>query len=208
MDTNHALNCPYGGLPKVRHDEIRDVLANILRQTGVGPVSTEPLLNLPGVNRTKGDIQVRGLLRPGHGTVMDVKVMNTSAPSVSGSTVAAVLQSAETQKETKYRAAAQAQGVSFISLVFGVDGSMGVHANAFLRRVSGLLAMKWNQPYSTTMNWMRARITCAIARASPHCIRGTRYRAPVPLAPYYAGGLGASADDDLIHLLQRDTIED
>jgi hypothetical protein len=83
---------------------------------------------------------------------------------------------------------------------------MGDQAQAFLRRVSGLLATKWHQPYCTTMQWMRARITCALSRASSHCIRGTRYREPTHVATYYPGALGAGAGDDLLHILQRDTI--
>ena len=56
-----------------------------------------------------------------------------------------------------------------------VDGVMGGReASSVINRLGGKLAYKWSKPYSTTLNWIRARTAFAIIRANNRCIRGCR----------------------------------
>ena len=43
FDVEHALSCPTGGFPIIRHNEIRDLLANVMTET-CHDVATEPQL--------------------------------------------------------------------------------------------------------------------------------------------------------------------
>ena len=58
FDMSHALSCPTGGLPSVRHDEIRDTLANILTEV-CSDAATEPMIP-SGDDEKRLDIHTRG----------------------------------------------------------------------------------------------------------------------------------------------------
>ena len=70
FSTTHALSCPTGGLPSVRHDEIRDLLAATMAEVCVD-VKTEPVI--PSVESTatnaedskRLDISARGFWEDG-----------------------------------------------------------------------------------------------------------------------------------------------
>ena len=48
MTMSHALTCPSGGYPSARHNEVRDIISNVLREV-LTDVETEPrLLPLDG----------------------------------------------------------------------------------------------------------------------------------------------------------------
>ena len=42
------------------------------------------------------------------------------------------------------------------------------------KRLASLLCAKWNQPYSSTMAWIRCRLTFSLLRSAIQCIRGAR----------------------------------
>ena len=42
------------------------------------------------------------------------------------------------------------------------------------KRLASLLADQWDQPYSTTMNWLRCTLSFCLLRSSIQCIRGAR----------------------------------
>ena len=62
---------------------------------------------------------------------------------------------------------------SFTPLVFSASGGLGKEATTFYKRLASLLADQWDQPYSTTMNWLRCTIFCLL-QSSIQCIRGAR----------------------------------
>ena len=91
-DINHALNCTTGGFIHKRHNELRDLLANIIRETCFD-VSIEPSLQ-PVVqtnsNRAEDgarlDIAARGFWRTGQRTLFDVRIFNPELPPISTGT--------------------------------------------------------------------------------------------------------------------------
>ena len=44
FDVQHALDCKLGGLRTIQHNEVRDVLAQCMREAGHAPVEVEPKL--------------------------------------------------------------------------------------------------------------------------------------------------------------------
>ena len=44
----------------------------------------------------------------------------------------------------------------------------------FYKRLASLLADKWEQPYSTTLYWLRCSISFSLLRSAIQCIRGAR----------------------------------
>ena len=64
--------------------------------------------------------------------------------------------------------------MSFTPLCVSVDGLLAPEANHFVRRLGDHLSMKWEQPFSVVMSWVRARLSFAILRAALLCARGSR----------------------------------
>ena len=89
MTVNHALTCPSGGYPTARHDELRDVIADVVRCVCVD-VETEPQL-LPfsdesllgnSVNRSaegRLNICARGFLTRQQEAFLDIRVTHLKA---------------------------------------------------------------------------------------------------------------------------------
>ena len=63
---------------------------------------------------------------------------------------------------------------SFTPLVMSLTGGCGNAANICYKRLASMLADKRDQPYSTTLAWMRCKLSFTLLRSAIQCIRGTR----------------------------------
>jgi hypothetical protein len=63
---------------------------------------------------------------------------------------------------------------SFTPLVLSATGGMANEAAVFYKRLASCLATKWDRPYSSTMSWLRCRLTFSLLRSAIQCIRGAR----------------------------------
>ena len=105
--------------------------------------------------------------------MLDIRVVDTDAPSYCHRSVQAVIASAE---EEKYSKAVEARRGYFSPFVVSVDGVVGCEANCVLKRVAEVLSAKWSKPYSLVMNWVRASLSLSIYRATNLCLRGSRVK--------------------------------
>ena len=90
FDVNHAMSCMKGGFIYRRHDDVRDMLANLLKDV-CHDVQVEPhLQSLTGEALTGGanlsdearlDVSVRGFWQRGQRAFYDVRVFNPFAKS-------------------------------------------------------------------------------------------------------------------------------
>jgi hypothetical protein len=62
----------------------------------------------------------------------------------------------------------------FSPFVVSADGLLGKEAKILLRKLSAMLATKWEKPYSEVCGYGNARMSIAIVRAAHLCIRGSR----------------------------------
>ena len=53
---------------------------------------------------------------------------------------------------------------SFIPLVFGTNGGMGLDCHNFLRTLANKLSTKNNEPYASVISWLRIQLSFAILR--------------------------------------------
>lgn len=173
----HALACKKGGLVTLRHNEIRDTVGdmvslvwNDVRKEVVvkdyDPDKDEPALI--------ADLYARGVYERQIAASFDIRVTDTDAQSYCSRSPISVLKSAEVEKKAKYSRACEERHISFTPLVTSVDGLLAPEFENLMKRLSDCLAAKWNKPYSHIMGWTRARLSCAIIRATSMCIRGTR----------------------------------
>ena len=52
-----------------------------------------------------------------------------------------------------------------------MDGAPGRDANQLMKRLSEVLALQWDTSYGEVLGWLRARLSCAIVKATNLCLR-------------------------------------
>ena len=186
FDVNHAMICPRGGFPTLRHNEVRDLTADLL--TEVCPdVEIEPQLqeltgehfSLRTANTEDGarlDVKARGFWENRlQCAFFDVRVFYPNAQSNQSSSLSSAYRKHEMEKKRAYgQRVREVEHGSFTPLVFSSTGGMGREAYSCYKRIASLIAQKRNTQYSQVMNWIWCRLSFALLRSSIMCIRGTR----------------------------------
>lgn len=188
FSVEHALSCPKGGFPSLRHNEIRDLTANLLTEV-CSDVCIEPELQpitgeaLTGASSNTQDGARLDIAANGfwggrfERTYFDVRVFNPHAPSNRQSSLTSCYRKHETLKKRAYeQRVREIEHASFTPLVLSATGGMSNEATAFYKRLASCLAMKWDHSYSSTMSWLRCRLTFSLLRSAIQCIRGARSR--------------------------------
>ena len=177
---------PRGGFPIIRHNEIRDVTATMLTEVchdvlvepDLQPLSGEVLARASSI-RTDGarlDIAVNGLWGGRfERSFLDVRVFNPHAPSNRNSTISSCYRKHELEKKRAYeQRLLEVEHSSFTPLVLSATGGMARQATILYKRLASLLADKWDQPYSSTLCWVRSRLAFSLLRSAIQYIRGAR----------------------------------
>lgn len=105
----------------------------------------------------------------------DVRAFHPHADSYREKTSDQVFKQHENEKKRKYasRVLEIEQG-SFTPLIFSATGGMGTECKIYHKRLAELISIKKCETYSTTMSWIRAKISFALLRCALLCLRGTR----------------------------------
>ena len=181
---NHILNCKNGGYANYRHDNVRNAIAEYLRQI-CKDVTIEPHLipieaeqfQQKGNNADKArlDIAARGLWSTFERTLTDVRIFNPNSESYLAQTLAQLYIQQENQKKRQYlNRVLQVEKGSFSPLVFTTTGGMAPKANRFLKRVAEKISAKTREKYSQVMSNIRTRISFEIMRSVLVAVRGAR----------------------------------
>lgn len=186
FSVDHAMTCPTGGYTSIRHNEVRDVTAWMLKQT-CHDVQVEPHLQpltgevmaLKSANTEPGarlDISACGVWGGRfERTFFDVRVFNPSARSNRTIPIQAAFRKHEKEKKRHYeQRILEVEHSSFTPLVMSATGGMGPLAASFYKRLAAMLAEKQRTPYSKTIQWIRCKLSFALLRTAILCIRGCR----------------------------------
>ena len=186
MTIDHAAVCPTGGYPSLRHNEIRDLLAEVFSAV-ISDVRIEPtLLPLTGesldcatANRSpeaRLDICARGFWSRQQDAFFDVRVTHPSASLLSRSDVLAQLSRNEAQKKRAYlQRVIDVERGTFTPLVFATNGMCASECSRALKNIVQLIVEK--QPelsYAMVMSHLRCRISFILLRWLITCFRGCR----------------------------------
>ena len=166
----HVLSYPKGGFPSIRHNELRDLTSSLLTEA-CNDVCVEPMLQLittevmtrHTANTTEG-VCLNVAMNSFWGgrceqSFLDVRVFNLYAPSNRNTSIEKCFKKYEQEKKRAYEQRfIDVEHASFTPLVFSASGGLGKEATPFFKRLASLLANQWDQPYSTTMNWLRCTL--------------------------------------------------
>ena len=183
---DHALSCARGGYVSLRHNEIRDLLGELLSETCKN-VATEPMLQpLSGEQfssrsavKDEGarlDIRANGFWGTAfESAFFDVRVFNPYARSYRSLTMEQLYRRQEREKCLCYEERVrEVERGTFTPLVFACSGGAGPASTVFLKRLASMLADKHDMPYSQAIGWLRCRVSFALLRACILCVRGSR----------------------------------
>ncbi len=164
-DINHSLICKIGGYVSLRHNTVRDTVAELL-STVCKDVETEPnLLPVPnslqlphGTNRQDGarlDVSARSFWSALDRAFVDVRVLHPQAQSNSSKGIAQMYKSHEISKKREYnQRVLDVEKSCFTPLVFSTTGGMGTEASCFLKRMAEKISIKKDQKYSDVMSFI------------------------------------------------------
>ena len=185
---SHAMSCTLGGYPALRHNEIRDLTATMLRQVAHDVVVEPSLQPLSGerfhLRSTNRNDQARLDVAAGgvwggrfERTFIDVRVFNPMAPSNRKPSLAASYRSHEQEKRRSYeRRVLEVEHGTFVPAVFSTTGGQGKAATALYGRIASMLADKRRESFSVVMAYIRTKLSVALMKSAVASLRGRRHR--------------------------------
>jgi len=185
FDPNHAMTCKTGGFVCMRHDEVRDVTAQMLGEVCRDVRIEPPLIPTEGRNFSlqsantaddaRLDISANSFWVRGQRAFFDIRIFNPMATSNRSQELLSAHTKHENNKMREYgeRVREVEQG-TFTPLVFTTSGGMSPRATIFYSSLAQQLAEKRQQQKSAVVAWMRCRLAFSLLRSSLLCLRGTR----------------------------------
>ena len=189
FDVNHALSCKRGGFVTLRHNEVRNITANLLNEV-CNDVKIEPMLaELDGerIHETTGnrrrearlDVSAVSFWVTGQRAFFDIRVFDLSAQRYRNRELTKCFEMNEKEKKRQYNERVlEVEHGSFTPLVFSSNGGMGRECSTFYKRLSEMFAEKNKQPLHEAIRNIRTKISFSLLRSTIRCIRGSRSRKP------------------------------
>ena len=119
-----------------------------------------------------GDVLVHRLWKRGEEAVFDTQVVNCDAPSRRNYMDSEkILKSCARVKRLHYLRLCVKRRRSFTPLIYSVDGMAGREAQAFEKRITHLLAEKWECHYSEPRRFVRGRMALFMVRSNSLLLR-------------------------------------
>ena len=185
FDLQHALSCKKGGFVSLRHNDLRNSIALLLKNV-CKDVTTEPLLspltgeNLTGQSANKSDearldIHARGFWQTSQSAFFDVRVFNPLAKRHASQDLKKCFEINEREKKRAYNERIlEVEHGSFTPLVFSATGGVGRECDKFLKRLAEMISFKENKTYNAVIAWIRQKISFSLCRSVGICLRGSR----------------------------------
>ena len=180
---DHTLNCKLGGYFTMRHNNIRDLEASLLKDV-CKDIKIEPELMPLGNSVTQSsntaekarlDVSAVGIWNSMERTFIDIRVMHPNSPSYMDTTPDQLYSQHEREKKRMYNdRILQVEKGSFSPLIFTTTGGMGPECTKYHKRVAELLSNKRGESYADVMNFIRTRIRFALLRSTLIAVRGER----------------------------------
>ena len=183
FNVSHSLSCKKGGFVTQRHNELRDLTADLLSEV-CPDVCVEPQLQeLSGEtlsfktsntsDEARLDISARSVWSRNQRAFFDVRVFDPSARRFQSQSLSQAYVTNEKEKKRGYNERVlQVENGTFTPLVFSVHGGMGPECKVFYKRLSSLISEKRSENFAFVSSWIHTRISFALLRSAIMCLRG------------------------------------
>jgi hypothetical protein len=145
------------------------------------PTEANPVIQLAiptndaGIHSQKrGDLLVRGLFQAETDVIIDIQIVNLSAPTHRGRKASTVLQQAERTKQRKYKALCQQQRRMFVPFVMSACGLFAPQASKVITELCKHWVKKYDVHYCRARHFIHQRLDVSLIRSCNLCIRGSR----------------------------------
>ena len=155
--------CPFmpRGFTLIRHNELRDVTAELLQQACHNVKIEPPLEPLTGETFTQRstnitqearlDVSARGVFVAYQKVFADIRVVNPIAMRYVNQTPEQILEGNANEKKRHYcKRVLEIENATFSPLIFTTNGGMGREYQVFYNRLAQILATKWDTHTSQT----------------------------------------------------------
>ena len=191
FSVTHALSCPLGGFPTLRHNEVRDITAGLIKQVAhqvtvephLQPLSGEHLRYSTANNEDQArlDVAASGVWGGRFDrTLIDIRVFNPYAASNRSTSLTTCYAKHEKEKKRTYERVLNVEHASFVPVVLSSTGGMSKCASILYKRIASMLSSKTKEPYNKIIASIRCRISFSLLRSSIMCLRGARRIFPSP----------------------------
>ena len=182
-DLDHTLSCAKGGYVIMRHNHIRDLEAELMREVCTDvkiepqliPLANDQIVNGNTAENARLDVSGNGVWGPMEKTFLDIRVMHPNCPTYINRDISQVYETHEKEKKRAYNERViQVEKGTFTPMVFSTFGGMGKEADRFHKRLAQLIALKRNEEYSHIVNYVRTRLRFCLLKSVLISLRGVR----------------------------------
>ena len=182
-DLDHTLSCAKGGYVIMRHNQIRDLEAELMREVCTDvkiepqliPLANNGLISGNTTENARLDVSGNGVWGPMEKTFLDIRVMHPNCPTYLNKDIDQVYKTHEAEKKRSYNERViQVEKGTFTPMVFSTFGGMGKEADRFHKRLAELIAIKRNEDYTDIINYVRTRIRFCLLKSVLISLRGVR----------------------------------
>ena len=188
FDVPHALSCKKGGFVTLRHNELRNITAELLNEVCVDVKVEPPLAKLnedevlqerSGNRNSEArlDVSAVNFWVTGQRAFFDIRVFDLNAQRYRNLELAKCYTKNEVEKKKQYNERVlQVENGTFTPLVFSTNGAMGKECTVFFKRLGEMIAEKRKLPTFQIANGIRTKISFSLMRSTIRCVRGSRSR--------------------------------
>ena len=181
---NHCLTCATGGFVHMRHNKVRDTLAEIIEEICKDVTTEPPLIPLTGetlnagantTDNARSDVSAIGLWQPLEKAFIDIAVFNPLAQTNWNQSIDQMYSTHEQRKKREYNERIlQVEHGSFTPAIFSCSGGASHEAERLIKQVAAKLAKKKGEQYSDVVNYVRKRIRFDILKTCLLSFRGNK----------------------------------
>ena len=183
FSVDHAMACERVGFIIQRHNELRDLEAEMLRMV-CSDVEVEPVLQevtgeTINMALTKPLMPVWIFMLEVFGRDRDLHSSTSGCVTLMQTLTETWLLSRSTRSMRKRQYAERVMEIkqgTFTPLVFTTTGGMADEYVKYHSRLAELIANKKGETYSSAVSWIKAKVSFAIVRSAIPCLKGSRSR--------------------------------
>ena len=181
---DHTLSCPNGGYTIMRHNYVRDLEGELMREV-CRDVKIEPELLPVGEQEMGGNVSEKarldvsgvGLWGEHERTFLDIKIFHPNCASYVNMKMGKAYVHHQNVKKRNYRERVlNVEHGSFTPVIFTTSGGAGPEANKHHKRIAQLMALKKKEEYSQIIQYIRTRLRFNLLKSILVAVRGERGR--------------------------------